>query len=84
MRGYGQFCPIAKASEVLGERWTHLIIRELIADSHSFNELRKGLPLISPSLLSARLKSLEHSGIVERTESEDVLRTSNRPPGDIV
>jgi len=66
MRGYGQFCPIAKASEVLGERWTNLIIREMAAGSDSFNDLRKGLPLISPSLLSARLKSLESAGIVER------------------
>jgi len=70
MRGYGQFCPIAKASEVLGERWTNLIIRELIAGSESFNDLRKGLPLISPSLLSTRLKSLERAGVVERTDSE--------------
>ena len=70
MRGYGQFCPIAKASEVLGERWTNLIIRELIVGSESFNDLRKGLPLISPSLLSTRLKSLERAGVVERTDSE--------------
>jgi DNA-binding HxlR family transcriptional regulator len=67
MKGYGQFCPIAKASEVLGERWTNLVIRELIAGSESFNDLRRGLPLISPSLLSARLKSLERAGVVERT-----------------
>ena len=68
MKGYGQFCPIAKASEVLGERWTNLVIRELIAGSESFNDLRKGLPLISPSLLSSRLKSLERAGVVERVE----------------
>ena len=67
MKGYGQFCPIAKASEVLGERWTNLVIRELIAGSESFNDLRRGLPLISPSLLSARLKSLERAGVVKRT-----------------
>ena len=66
MKGYGQFCPIAKASEVLGERWTNLVIRELIAGSESFNDLRRGLPLISPSLLSARLKSLERAGVVTR------------------
>ncbi|MDY6978423.1 MAG: helix-turn-helix domain-containing protein [Pseudomonadota bacterium] len=69
MKGYGQFCPIAKASEVLGERWTNLIIRELGNGSDSFNDLRKGLPLISPSLLSTRLKSLERAGIVQRQES---------------
>lgn len=74
MRGYGQFCPIAKASEVLGERWTNLVIRELIAGSESFNELRKGLPLISPSLLSARLKSLEHAGVVQRVDTDQGVR----------
>jgi DNA-binding HxlR family transcriptional regulator len=68
MKGYGQFCPIAKASEVIGERWTNLVIRELGAGSDTFNDLRKGLPLMSPSLLSSRLKSLEHSGIVVRKE----------------
>ena len=66
MKGYGQFCPIAKASEVLGERWTHLVIRELAAGSESFNDLRKGVPLMSPSLLSTRLKSLEKGKLIER------------------
>lgn len=69
MKGYGQFCPIAKASEVLGERWTNLLIRELAAGSDSFNDLRKGVPLMSPSLLSTRLKSLERGGVVERNEN---------------
>lgn len=69
MKGYGQFCPIAKASEVLGERWTNLVIRELIAGSESFNDLRRGMPLISPSLLSSRLKSLEHAGVVRREQT---------------
>lgn len=68
MKGYGQFCPIAKASEVLGERWTNLVIRELAAGSESFNDLRRGLPLMSPSLLSTRLKSLVRAGIVKRNE----------------
>jgi len=70
MRGYGQFCPVAKATEVLGEKWTPLIIRELITDNQSFNTLRKGVPLMSPSLLSARLKSLEHAGVIERNKSD--------------
>lgn len=55
MRGYGQFCPIATASEVLGERWTTLIIRELGAGSETFNALRRGLPLTSPTILSFKL-----------------------------
>lgn len=74
MSGYGQFCPIAKTSEILGERWTNLIIRELGAGSDSFNDLRKGLPRMSPSLLSTRLKSLEAAGIVERKESDKGVR----------
>jgi len=70
MNGYGQFCPIAKASEVLSERWTILVIRELIAGSESFNEMRRGLPLMSPSLLSSRLKSLERAGVVMRVKDK--------------
>ena len=70
MKGFGQFCPVAKATEVLGEKWTPLIIRELITDDQSFNDLRKGVPLISPSLLSSRLKSLEHCGIIERNKTD--------------
>ena len=70
MTNYGQFCPIAKTSEILGERWTNLVIRELGAGSETFNDLRRGLPLISPSLLSTRLKSLEAAGVILRTETE--------------
>lgn len=69
MKGYGQYCPIAKATEVVGERWTNLVIRELAAGGHTFNDLRKGLPLMSPSLLSTRLKTLEQAGVVVRTTS---------------
>ena len=71
---YGQFCPIAKASEVLGHRWTNLVIRELGAGSETFNDLRRGLPLMSPSLLSARLKSLENAGVVLRTVKDKKVR----------
>ncbi len=74
MSRYGQFCPIAKASEILGERWTNLVIRELAAGSDTFNDLRKGLPRMSPSLLSARLKALEAAGVVERTENDRGVR----------
>jgi DNA-binding HxlR family transcriptional regulator len=69
MKGYGQFCPVAKASEVFVERWTPLIIRELMCGSHRFNELRRGNPLMSPSILSQRLKSLEQAGVVEKKNS---------------
>lgn len=64
---YGQFCPVAKAAEVLTERWTPLIVRELISGSRRFNELRRGVPLMSPSLLSNRLKRLEDEGIIKRS-----------------
>jgi DNA-binding HxlR family transcriptional regulator len=70
MKGYGQYCPIAKATEVVGERWTNLVIRELAAGSHTFNALRRGLPLMSPSLLSSRLKTLEEAGVVKRAASK--------------
>ena len=63
---YGEFCPIAKASEILAERWTILILRELIMGGRRFSELQRGLGDISPALLSARLKSLEEQGLVVR------------------
>jgi DNA-binding HxlR family transcriptional regulator len=69
--GYGQFCPVAMAAEVLCTRWTVLILRELFAGSTRFNELRKGVPLMSPTLLSKRLKELENSGVVERTRTSE-------------
>ncbi|MDH5648181.1 MAG: winged helix-turn-helix transcriptional regulator [Gammaproteobacteria bacterium] len=61
---YGQFCPIAKATEILGEKWTILIVRELIMGATRFNELQRGLMLISPTLLSKRLDSLSEYGLV--------------------
>lgn len=63
---YGQFCPVALASEVFAERWTPLILRELLAGRHRFNELQQGVGGISQSLLVQRLRSLEEAGIVER------------------
>lgn len=64
MTGYGQFCPVAKTMEVLDERWTILIIRELLAGSHYFNDLRRGVPKMSPALLSKRLRSLARASLV--------------------
>jgi len=61
---YGQFCPIAKASEIIGEKWTILIIRELLMGGSRFNELQHGLSLISPTILSRRLESLIEYGLV--------------------
>jgi DNA-binding HxlR family transcriptional regulator len=65
--GYGQFCPVARGAEVFAERWTPLIVRELLRGPAHFNELRRGLPRISRSLLSERLATLQRVGIVERT-----------------
>jgi DNA-binding HxlR family transcriptional regulator len=64
---YNQFCPVAMAAEVVCSRWTLLLLRELVLGSTRFNELRRGLPRISPALLSKRLKDLEAAGIVTRT-----------------
>ena len=66
MKSYGQFCPVAKASELFCERWTPLIVRDLAAGASRFSELQRGVPLMSPTLLSRRLKQLESEGIVER------------------
>lgn len=63
---YAQFCPIAKASEVIGERWMLLVIRELISGATSFTELQRGLGHISPSVLSSRIRALTEHGIIEQ------------------
>jgi DNA-binding HxlR family transcriptional regulator len=63
---YAQFCPIAKATEILGERWTFLIVRELLMGGRRFSELQRGLGDISPALLAARLKSFEAEGLIVR------------------
>jgi len=65
MKGYGQFCPVAVASEIFAERWTPLILRELFDGSRRFNELRSGMPLISRTLLAQRLRELESAGVIE-------------------
>lgn len=61
---YGQFCPVAMAAEVVCSRWTALVLRELLCGTTRFNDLRRGVPLMSPSLLSKRLKDLEEVGVV--------------------
>ncbi|HEY0625213.1 MAG TPA: helix-turn-helix domain-containing protein [Allosphingosinicella sp.] len=68
-RSYKQFCPVAMAAEILCTRWTVVLLRELVAGSSRFNELRRGMPRMSPALLSQRLKELEAAGIVRRTPS---------------
>jgi DNA-binding HxlR family transcriptional regulator len=65
---YNQFCPVAMAAEILCTRWTVVLLRELIAGSTRFNDLRRGLPRMSPALLSKRLKEFERAGLVVRTK----------------
>jgi DNA-binding HxlR family transcriptional regulator len=64
MKGYGQFCPVAIACEVFAERWTPLILRELFSGAHRFNDIRRGVPLISRTLLGQRLREREDAGVV--------------------
>ena len=75
MQKYQQYCPVARAAEIVAERWTPLIVRELLAGSHRFNEIERALPGISRSLLASRLRQLEDEGVVER-----VVRGSSRLP----
>jgi DNA-binding HxlR family transcriptional regulator len=63
---YKQFCPVAMAAEVLCTRWTVVVLRELIAGSNRFNDLRRGVPRMSPALLAKRLRDLEDAGVVRR------------------
>lgn len=66
---YKQFCPVAMAAEVLCTRWTVVLLRELFAGSTRFNDLRRGVPRMSPALLSQRLKELEQAGVLTRDEA---------------
>ena len=66
MRSYAQYCPVAKATEVLGDRWTLLIVREMLGGASGFNELQRGLPGISRSVLTDRMRALERAEVIER------------------
>jgi DNA-binding HxlR family transcriptional regulator len=70
MGTYGQYCPIAKGAEILAERWTPLIIRDVMLGAHRFNDIERGLPGISRSLLAGRLRQLVHAGVIERRPGE--------------
>jgi DNA-binding HxlR family transcriptional regulator len=67
---YNQFCPVAMAAEILCTRWTIVLLREFVAGSTRFNDLRRGVPRMSPALLSQRLKELEAAGVISRTRSK--------------
>jgi DNA-binding HxlR family transcriptional regulator len=78
MHLYGQYCPVARAAEILADRWTLLIVRELLADVDHFNELQRGLPGISRSLLADRLRLLVSAGVAERRTAEPGRRVEYR------
>jgi DNA-binding HxlR family transcriptional regulator len=71
VRPYGQYCPVAKGAELLGDRWTLLIVRELLYGPLRFTDIEFGLPKISRSVLSQRLKSLQQQGIIESSDDLD-------------
>jgi DNA-binding HxlR family transcriptional regulator len=81
-RSYGSFCPVAQASEVVAQRWVPLILREIMVGYHRFNEIRGALPLISPSVLSQRLKTLEEDGVIRRRRDGDGVSYHLTPAGE--
>lgn len=88
MAGYGQFCAVARAHEALGGRWTLLVVRELLCGSRRFNDIRRGIPRISRTMLSERLQALAAAGAVERVEGgqgpEYVLTEAGRELAGLV
>ena len=81
MLDYGQFCTVARGAEVLCDRWTPLVVRELLCGSTQFNEIRRGLPRMSPTLLAKRLRTLEEFGVVRRTGGGPAhVVPADRPP----
>lgn len=82
--GYGQYCPISRALDVLGERWTLMILRDMLVGSTRFNDLARGLPGLSRSLLSKRLKQLEAADLVKRLGQAYVLSDAGRELEPIV
>ncbi len=80
--GYDRRCPVARAVEVLDERWTVLVVRELLAGGRHFNELRRGLPGVSPTVLSKRLHHLRRLGVVERRGEGPAVRYELTPAGE--
>lgn len=82
MIDYGQFCTVARGAEVVCDRWTPLVVRELLCGSTQFNEIRRGLPRISPSLLAKRLRTLEEFGVVQRTGTGRATSYRLTPAGE--
>jgi DNA-binding HxlR family transcriptional regulator len=70
VKSLGQFCSVARALDVLGERWSLLVVREVLLGSHRFGDIRRGIPRISRTMLSARLRELVDVGVLSRTDGE--------------
>jgi DNA-binding HxlR family transcriptional regulator len=81
---YGQFCPVAVASEVFAERWTPVILRELVLGSRRFNEIQRGVPRISRALLVKRLRELARNGVIATHDGEYRLTPAGEELGEIV
>ena len=81
MEGYGEFCPVSLAAEIFARRWNPLIVRELLAGSSRFNDLRRGMPNITASVLSRRLDELAIAGVIERQQDETGTRYVLTPAG---
>jgi DNA-binding HxlR family transcriptional regulator len=82
MPDYGQFCTVARGAEVFGEPWTPLVIRELLCGSRRYNEIRRGVPRMSPTLLAKRLRKLEEIGVLERRSGQQGQEYHLTPAGE--
>jgi len=82
MKSYGQFCSIARALDLLGERWTLLIVRELLCGSRRFSEVQRGIPRISRTMLAARLRELVDAGAIDRCDGEEGPEYRLTPAGE--
>jgi DNA-binding HxlR family transcriptional regulator len=82
--GYGQFCPVAVASEIFAERWTPIILRELVLGSRRFNDIHRGVPRLSRALLARRLRQLQAAGVIESNGRDYSLTRSGEELGEIV
>ena len=76
MNRYGTYCPVAKALEILGERWTLLLVRDLLLGARHFNDFRRSIPLITPAMLAKRLRTLEEVGVIRREIVGDAGRSA--------
>ena len=82
MKRYGQYCPVARAAEILAERWTLLVVRELLWGEDRFSAIARGVPRMSPSLLATRLRELQRAGLVQRHVLDGEPRYRLTPAGE--